>query len=151
MYPLGFAAPSKSDPGAKPFWFVLEEEGCDGFAEDREQSVGDWIEDQGIPEYDEMGELYRRLAVDEYLESGRQLDPKQMQMFFMATYDLDTFRRFVFESTFLSRFDVPAEEVESIRTDDEALMRFAFRWLEFSLFGRPTMTLANEPALEREK
>ena len=98
-----------------------------------------------------MGELYRELAVDEYLEGGGELDPKQMQMFFMGTYDLDTFRRFVFQSSFLTRFEVPAEEVESIRTDDEALMRFAFRWLEFSLFRKPTMTLASEPAREREQ
>lgn len=141
MYPLGYAAPAEGDAGAKAFWFLLEEEGCMGFREPAELSVADWIDGQGIEEYDEWGELYRRLAIDRLAKSGRELDPKSMHMFFLATYDIDGFRRFVFESTFLERFEVPGDEVERLRTDDEALMKFGSRWLSFSLFGEPTMKL----------
>ena len=31
------------------------------------------------------------------------------------------------------------ELIEELREDDEALLRFAFRWLRFALFGEPTM------------
>ena len=148
MYPLGYAAPAEGEVGAKAFWFLLEEEGCAGFKEPMELSVADWIEGQGIEEYDEWGEFYRRLAVDRLARSGRELDPKSMHMFFLATYDIDGFRRFVFESTFLTRFEVPAEEVERIRTDDEALMRFGSRWLSFSLFGEPTMKVKSPPNIK---
>ena len=58
----------------------------------------------------------------------------------MACYDLDRFRRFVFESTFLQRFEVEPELVERMRGDDEELLRFAFRWLRYALFAEPTMT-----------
>ena len=61
-------------------------------------------------------------------------------MFYTACYDLDNFRRFVFETTFTERFVLEPELVESMRTDDEALLRFAFRWLRFALFAEPTMT-----------
>ncbi|MEN8150552.1 MAG: YkgJ family cysteine cluster protein [Planctomycetota bacterium] len=141
MYPVGYAAPGKDNPDEKAFWFLLEEEQCRGFEEDREYSVQEWISDQGMAKYDEMGELYRTLAIDDYLSTGEDLDPKKMQMFFMGTYDLDTFRRFVFGSSFLDRVEVDAAELAAIETDDEALMRFAFRWLEFSLFGKPTMNV----------
>ncbi len=57
----------------------------------------------------------------------------------MACYDLDTFREFVFKSTFLTRFDLDGAAVEKLQTDDEALLQFAFRWLRFALFGEPTM------------
>ncbi len=60
-------------------------------------------------------------------------------MLFTACYDLDKFREFVFESTLLERFDVDEDFVEEMREDDEALLRFAFLWLRFSLFGEPTM------------
>jgi hypothetical protein len=62
-----------------------------------------------------------------------------MEMLFTACYDLDKFREFVFESTLLERFDVDEDFVEEMRYDDEALLRFAFLWLRFSLFGEPTV------------
>jgi hypothetical protein len=64
-----------------------------------------------------------------------------MEMFHTACFDLDRFRAFVFESTFLTRFELPAEEVEAMRADDLALLRFAFRWLRYALFAEPTMTV----------
>ena len=82
---------------------------------------------------------------------NRELEPKQMQMYWMSTYDLDAFRRFVFGSTFLERFEVSDEEVEAIREDDEALMRFAFRWLSFALSGKRTMKLRETAVPEQHE
>ena len=138
MYPVGLASP-QSGSDEKPFYFILEEEGCMGFGEDRTLTIRDWIADQEIAKYDEMGGLFQPVLFDARLADDRQLDPKQMSMFWMATYDLDTFRRFIFESTFFDRFEVPEETKESLREDDEALMRFAFQWLAFALSGKPTM------------
>jgi hypothetical protein len=67
-----------------------------------------------------------------------------MQMLFTASYDLDKFREFVFESTLLQRFIVDEDFVDEMRSDDEALLRFAFLWLRFSLFGEPTMKAKTE-------
>ena len=122
----------------------MEEKGCQGFAETTTQNVGEWISGQGITEYDEWGEMYRQLAVDDYLTTDKELIPQQMQMFFMGTYELDTFRRFIFNSSFLDRFEVSEEEQERLKTDDEALLEFGFRFLRFSLFGKPTMTIKAE-------
>lgn len=149
MYPVGFASPQETKSG-EPFFFLLEEEGCKGFAEARDQTIADWIKDQEIEKYDEMGGLFQPLSFDQRLADGRELDPKQLQMFWMATYDLDTFRRFVFESTFLDRFDVSEEEMEKIRNDDEALMRFAFEWLAFALSGKRTMKIKDDAMPEQE-
>ncbi len=60
-------------------------------------------------------------------------------MFYMACYDLDSFRSFVFESSFRERFELEPDLVEKLGADDAALLRFAFRWLRFALFGEPTM------------
>ena len=60
-------------------------------------------------------------------------------MFHTGCYDLDRFRRFVLESSFLERFELDDELVDEIRSDDEALLRFAFRWLRFALFAEPTL------------
>ena len=72
------------------------------------------------------------------------LTPQQAEMFYMACYDLDRFRRFVFESRFLQLFDIDEVRVESLRSDDEDLLEFALLWLRFSLFGEKTMKIRTE-------
>ncbi len=57
-------------------------------------------------------------------------------MYFMACYDLDRFRRFVFETKFLEMFDVEEERVEALRTDDIELLEFAMQWLRFCTVRR---------------
>jgi hypothetical protein len=60
-------------------------------------------------------------------------------MYHTASFNLDKFRRFIFESTFLERFDIEEELVEQLRTNDEALLHFSFRWLHFALFSERTI------------
>ena len=62
-----------------------------------------------------------------------------MEMFHTACFDLDRFREFVFTSSFLQRFELTEDEVTALRDDDLAMLRFAFRWLRYALFGEPTM------------
>jgi len=63
-------------------------------------------------------------------------NPKIQQMTFMALYNLDKFRDFVFKSTFLDRLEVEPERIEKIRNNDEDLLLFAFDWVKFGLFGK---------------
>jgi hypothetical protein len=141
MYPLGLAAQKDTADGwrGERFYFLLEEEGCQGFEEAREWTVNAWLEDQGLDEYDDWGEAYKELTLHRYFEEGNTLSPEKMQMLFTACYNLDKFREFVFGSTLLDRFEVDEDFVEEIRHDEEALLRFAFLWLRFSLFGEQTM------------
>jgi hypothetical protein len=67
-------------------------------------------------------------------------------MFFMACYSLDRFREFVFGTRFLSLFVVSEERQEEMRRSDEALLRFAYTWLAYSLFGDPVLELRDPPA-----
>ncbi len=141
MYPLGLAAQKDTPDGWRGdrFYFLLQEEGCRGFEEPREWTVREWLEDQGIDEYDHWGEQYKELTLHSFFEHGGTLSPEKMEMFFTACYDLDKFREFVFGSTLLQRFEVDEDLVEEMRDEDEALLRFAVFWLRFGLFGDQTM------------
>ena len=72
-------------------------------------------------------------------------------MFYMACYDVDRFRRFVFETRFLERLDVDEARVEAIRNDDEELLDFGAQWLRFALFHDKTMKLRVTPELGEMK
>jgi Fe-S-cluster containining protein len=148
MYPLGLAAQKDTPDGwrGEQFYFLLQEDGCKGFEEQKEWSVREWMDDQGVDEHDEWGEAFKEITLHKFFEDGGTLSPEKMHMFFTACYDLDKFRRFVFGSTLLDRFDVDEDFVEEMQYDDETLLRFAFLWLRFSLFGEPTMRVKPEVA-----
>ena len=48
----------------------------------------------------------------------------------------EKFKKFVFESTFLTRYDVPAERIEEIKADDVKLLQFGFEWLNATFFQK---------------
>ncbi len=144
MYPLGLASPKGDDEtGNKEFYFLLQETTCRGFGENHEQSIADWIKNQGIEEYNKQGDFFKELTLHEKLQR-QPLPPEKIEMFFTACYNLDTFRRFIFGSSFLQKFEVEPQIQQKIKDDDVDLMKFAFNWLRFSLFGEKTMQVKGE-------
>jgi hypothetical protein len=141
MYPLGLAEPMGSHPAERGFYFVIHEDLCHGHGRGPECSIREWILSQSIDTFEMMGESFRDLMMNEFWEKGEPLEPRKLEMYLMACYDLDRFRRFVFETRFTEIFDVDEARLEAIRTDDEELMVFAMEWLRFSLFNEKTMKL----------
>ncbi len=147
MYPLGMAIPpARAGEEPEPMFFVFEDDHCKGREQpDRKEWTADsWRADQDIEAHEALEEGFRDLVSHPWFIGGRSLDPKRMHLLYMGCYDLDTFRDFVFESTFLERFDIDADELEEIKKNDEALLQFAFRWLRFALFAEPTMKVREE-------
>ena len=146
MYPIGLATSRDTEDGWRGdrFYFLLKEEACQGHKEEREITVQQWMDEQEVDPYDEWGEAFKELTLHKFFEEGASLSPEKMHMFFVACYDLDKFREFVFESTLLQRFEVDEDFVEEMRYSEEGLLRFAFLWLRFSLFGEKTVKLKPE-------
>jgi Fe-S-cluster containining protein len=143
MYPVGMGVPpSRAGEEPEPIYVLFEDDLCEGFTEKKTWTVRQWLADQGVHRGDELDKGFQEVVSHPWFIGGtRQLDPKKIEMFHMASYDVDRFRRFVFDSTFLDRFEVEEELVEKMRDDDLALLGFAFRWLRFALFGEPTITV----------
>jgi len=130
---MGEGADQKDE---EKFFFIVKEDHCKGFEEDKEWTVAEWREDQGVDVRDEMNKEWLRLVMRRK-SFGHQasLSDQAKRMFFMASTDLDHFKRFIFESTFLDTYVVDDETLEKIKADDVELMLFSFRYLASSLFG----------------
>ena len=140
MYPIGMALPpARAGQEPQPFHFLFEDEFCLGRQEPQLWTVASWRRDQNVAEREELEAGFRALVSHPWFIGGRQLDPKRLEMFFMACYDLDTFRRFVLESSFLARFDLEPGLEQRLREDDLELLAFAFRWLRLALFCEPVV------------
>ncbi len=146
MYPLGMAIPpARAGEEPEPIHFLFEDTFCHGHGEAQEWTVESWKADQGLEAQEELETGFREIVSHPWFIGGtRQLDPKRMEMFYTACYDLDNFRRFIFESSFLKRFELEEDLVERLRVDDEELLRFAFRWLRYALFAEPTVTATDD-------
>jgi hypothetical protein len=60
------------------------------------------------------------------------------KMAFMATYNIDAFREFVFNNSFLKRYKVKAALIKEMETEDVWLLRFGFDWVRFFVWGQKT-------------
>jgi uncharacterized protein len=96
-----------------------------------------YIREQGAREYCAMNlawaQLRRLFENDPWGEQGPQ-GPKA-RMAFMATYNIDLFRDFVFNSSYLKRYKVASALVKKLRTDDAALLLFGFEWVKVFVWG----------------
>jgi Fe-S-cluster containining protein len=135
-YPLGVASLShKEGAEEEGFYFFVNEPHCSGFEEEKSWTVEAWRKDQGLDIHDEINKKWTDLLVRKRsFPSSIKLTEQAKNMFFMVSYNIDKFRRFVFESTFLERFDVDDETLAKIREDDEALLDFGVTWLKDILF-----------------
>ena len=71
--------------------------------------------------------------------------------FYMASYDADSFRRFIFESNFLNVFDIDKETVEKIRTDEVELIKFGAKYIKYVMMLEETLKVKEEVLKAREK
>lgn len=147
-YPVGMAdfhEGGTDDAAEEKFFFLVKEPHCKGHEEPKRWSIRDWRADQGVDVRDEMNKEWLRLIMRRK-SFGLQatLSDAAKRMFFMASTDLDTFRKFVFESSFLDTYEVDADTVAKIREDDVELMLFSFRYLANTLFGAAGMAIRPE-------
>ena len=147
MYPIGLAS-SKTQPGeGEEFCFIVDqEEGlCQGFEEDSEWTIKEWMDSQDVGTYNKKSEPYMQLTLHRHLREKKDFPDSKVQVFFKTCYDLDGFRKILFESSFFDRFEVKDEVKEQLKTDDEALLEFGIaKWLPFALFHEDTMVIKDE-------
>jgi uncharacterized protein len=111
---------------------------CKGHGERREWTVREWIENQEILPFIEMNDPWTDLDVifrtNPWGEQG--LNAKPFKMAFMASYNMDAFRSFVFNSSFLERFAISQGRIKDIQNSETALLKLGFDWITFFLTGK---------------
>jgi Fe-S-cluster containining protein len=138
MHPL-FPASSEEEE------FLIEEKlSCLGFKEEKQWTIDEWKKAQGIEIYDKMNESYKEITHHDYFLKGNKLDPGRSKLLYTASYDLDEFKRFLFETRFFDIYDVEREIVERVKEDGEELLNFGYRWARFNLFGEDTLRLKDK-------
>jgi hypothetical protein len=144
LYPVGRAsrmADVDGEKSAEDKFFLVDESHCFGFQEKKCWTLEEWLNHEGVSEYNSMNDKWLEIVGLKKSLGPKEAIQKKVQMFFMASYNMDRFREFIFQSKFFDLFHVDQDLMEMLKSDDVALMRFAFDWLKFSLFGEKTIRL----------
>jgi uncharacterized protein len=136
MYPIGVASPAEVDRNNKEeFFFLLKEAVCKGFENGKSWTIQEWMDDQGVEDYNLFGDMFKEISLHDKLLKANAIEPVKLEMFYMVCYDIDRFREFIYDSSFFRRFDIDNDLIEKMKSDDLELLKFGFKWLKFSLFG----------------
>jgi len=138
-YPLEPAIYGDAGGSMHMQFYVMHHGYCQGHGRDRAWTANAWMADQEMAAYHESNSCWARIAgrlqAGTFRSRGIDMNSRPMKMAFMASYNMDTFRRFVFESSFLSRYTVPGQQLDAVRHDDRALLLLGLSWIERFLFG----------------
>ena len=146
-YPLALLnMRAKDSAEAGESYSMIREGHCRGHLEDREISIDEYRDEQGCREYDDRNRDWYRLILKKKSAGPGVGKPSEMslQVFFMASYNLDMFRRFVLSDNFRRSYELNDAFYEAVENDDLILMDFGFQFLRQVLFGERTIEEASD-------
>jgi len=135
IYPLVRSISRNRETGkiAERF-MLLNEPHCLGFNAPKEQTVRQWIKEQGVgadnPINDKLMEI---ISLKTRLRPG-PLDLKSRRLCFLALYDLDNFRNQFFNNNRLDNLNVAPQKLTAAETDDTALLEVGMEYVKQVLF-----------------
>jgi Fe-S-cluster containining protein len=141
-YPSGLLSmKSITEATAEQHYLLIKEKHCKGHEEDQVQTIAEYRKEQGVEEYDVLNHQWYQIILKKKSTGPTIGKPSEMslQMFFMASYDLDRFRRFVMSDAFIKMYDLDDEEYSELEKDDIALMNFGFKLMKQVFFGELTI------------
>jgi hypothetical protein len=130
---------SKKDTREK--FFIVDEEHCLGFQEDTQWTIEEWVANEKVDEYNAMNDRWSEIITSPKSMGNKKDLHRKIKMFYMASYNSDKLRTFIFESRFFDLFQLEPRLKERLASDDVELMKFACDWLKFSLFGEKTIQI----------
>ncbi|MDP7139637.1 MAG: YkgJ family cysteine cluster protein [SAR324 cluster bacterium] len=133
-YPIGFGLADKRFLEDHQKNFMIVESLCHGHREQQKWTLEQWKTDQQLENFDAFNQPWIELLVRLKTLAGKKLEEQQRSWFLMGCYDLDTFRQFVTQSSFPSKFAVPETRILEVESKDEALLMLALDWLKFMFF-----------------
>ncbi len=141
-YPVALLAMKPSDEASdKQAYSLVKESHCKGHEEANEQSIDEYRAEQGVIEYDERNRDFLQLILKKKSAGPAIGAPSEtsLQLFFMACYDIDRFRKFVGSDSFRGAYQLDQSVFDQIDSDDVFALQFSMAFLKQVLFGEKTI------------
>jgi hypothetical protein len=141
-YPLERAVDRSPSSGkGDDYYFMTNHPYCKGHEEERTWTIKEWLQDQHLIYYNMMDDLWAEMdtlfSKNPWMGEGAA-GPRQ-RLAFMVCYNIDGFRGYALEHQLFRHFKLSKAEIREMEKDDEALLRFGFKWLQYLLADKPTL------------
>ncbi len=115
--------------------YMLEEKpACLGLQEKTEWTVEQWKRAQGIEVYDRMNDAFSVITNNEFFKTNK-LELDSARQMILACYNIDQFKKYIFETRFLEIYEIEEDILKNIREDEEELLNFGYQWIRFRIFA----------------
>lgn len=131
-YPLGRAV-RRTASGTQEHFILVKEKHCLGFCENVSRTPKDYSDNQELPSYYRFNDLVIKILQHQAIRDGYIPSHQDVDFFVLALYNLDTFRRLLFEDR-LEHTHLTHEE-KSRLLDDENLLEFAINVVHQRIFA----------------
>jgi hypothetical protein len=106
---------------------LLKEPHCRGFDAARQQTVREWITNQGLADYHAENDRLLEVIVLKARLSSKALPPSLSDQVYTALYDLDRFRQQLHDGRPADMMPGPLEDA---RQDEVALLHMGVEWVK---------------------
>jgi Fe-S-cluster containining protein len=135
-YPAGRGTSRRVDGTVTEQFVLVREPHCKGFTFGPKQTVPEYLEAQGLTEYNRFNDQLLQLLQHPKVRAGFRPTRAQMQQFILALYNVDMFRRELLAGRVKMKQPLsPLESRSVISGDDKALLLLGVRWLVEEYFG----------------
>jgi Fe-S-cluster containining protein len=152
-YPMGLMTMRVKEENFESHRYcMVVEDHCKGHEEDRKLTVAEYRKEQGVEEYDEINKEWYQIILKKR-SSGPVIGKPtatSFQVFFMVSYDIDRFRRFVESPSFKDTYPL-GEDIYKSFADDVVLLTFGFKFLKQVLFAEMTIPVKENALVERHE
>ncbi len=134
-YPVGRAAMRGESGKTAEHFILMKEAHCMGFMEPVEQSALSYSKDQELVTYNKFNDALIEILQHESIRKGFIPSKRQTELFILALYNLDQFRKKLFDDE-MGSVSPTGSERERLKNDEELLL-FAITWIKEQFFILP--------------
>lgn len=132
-YPLGRAVERDKNGTVEEHFVLVKEDHCQGFAEPVVQNALKYSTGQELLTYNRFNDAIAVILQHDSIRKGFIPSAKQIDLFILALYNIDTFREMMLNGLIDSISLTPTEK-HRLKNDEELLV-FAIDWLRQQIFA----------------
>ncbi len=134
-YPVGRGVSRTAEGGLVERFVLIREPHCRGFEQPRELDIETYFHEQELGEYNRYNDALVPLLQHERVRQGFRANQEQQELFILALYDLDRFRRELTAGRLLPGRAVRRGEFLDLPGDDRELLLLGIRFLIHEFFS----------------
>jgi Fe-S-cluster containining protein len=146
-YPVGHMAMRRAGVSEdETHYFLVTEDHCKGHEEDRELTIQEYLGEQEIAAYANQNQEWLQIMLKKRSAGPSVGRPPEssLQFFFMCSYDIDRFRRFVLSDNFRNTYELEEAVYKTFESEDLSLLQFGFKLMRQVFFGERSIPEKND-------